>query len=68
MTESKRYKASYLPTSRSRKMRSFFVQAGKDKGAVVEARDKMSTLYPGGVLISVQRPDRQFIDMGKYIL
>jgi hypothetical protein len=64
MAESKRYKASYLSTSRSRKMRTFFVQANKDKGAVIEARERMSTLYPEGELVSVQRPDRQFIDMG----
>jgi len=56
-----KYKASYLPTKRSRKLRTIFVYAANDDEAVAKTGEELSRRFMDFDLISVQRPDRTFI-------
>ena len=58
-----KYKVSFLPTSKSRKMKALFIYAGSKKGAVVAAEIEMYRRFPGSQLISIQGPDHEFIDL-----
>ena len=57
-----KYKVTFLPTSISRKMRSVFIYANNDTRAISTAGDNIKGQYPTGEVISIQRPDRSFID------
>ena len=58
-----KYKASYLPTQRSRKMHSLFFYASSDAVAVDTVGERVRGHHPGGEVISLQGPDKQFIDL-----
>ena len=58
-----KYKASFLPTGRSRKMRSLFFYASNDKVAIATVGERVLEQHPDGEVISLQGPDRQFIDL-----
>ena len=58
-----KYKVTFLPTSISRKMRSVFIYANNDAGAISTADDNIKGQYPTGEVISIQGPDRSFIDL-----
>lgn len=60
-----KYKISYLPTSRSRKMKTLFIYAISNGGAVIAAEIEINRLYPDGELISIQGPNFEFIDIDK---
>ena len=59
----KKYKITYLPTGRSRKMKSFFLYAVSNAEAIQNADDEMSRRFPDGKVISIQGPDYEFIDL-----
>ena len=58
-----KYKVSFLPTKRSRKMKSFFLYAVSDAEVIQNADDEMSRRFPDGKVISIQGPDFGFIDL-----
>ncbi len=58
-----KYKATFLPTGRSRKTRSLFFYASNDKVAIAKVGERVGWQYPDGVVISLQGPDRGFIDL-----
>ena len=58
-----KYKVSFLPTSKSRKMKTLFVYASSIRGAVIAAKIEITRLYPDGTLVSIQGADREFIDL-----
>ncbi len=60
-----KYKASFLPTGRSRKMRSLFFYASNDKVAIARVGEQVRWQHPDGVVISLQGPDKRFLDLGK---
>ncbi len=60
-----KYKASFLPTGRSRKMRSLFFYASNDAEAIAKVEEQVRRQYPDGEVISLQGPDKQFIDLDK---
>ena len=60
-----KYRVCFLPTKRSRKMKTFFVYANTDAKAILNAKDEMKRLYYDNEIISIQRPDHGFIDLKK---
>ncbi len=62
-----KYKITFLPTSRSRKMKAFFIYAAFDSEAIQNANDEINRRFPGGKVISIQGPDHGFIgkEIGK---
>ena len=58
-----KYKVSFLPTSRSRKMKSFFIYAAFDGEAIQNADDEINRRFPGGKVVSVQGPDHGFVNL-----
>ena len=58
-----KYKVSFLPTHRSRKMHTLFFYASNDKLAINKAGERVRQQYPDGEVISLQGPDHQFIDL-----
>jgi len=60
-----KYKVSFLPTKKSRKMKSYFLYALSDKGAIKAAEIEINRRFPGGEIISIQGPDHGFIDIPK---
>jgi len=56
-------KVSYLPTHRSRKMRTLFFYASNDRVAIKSAGLRVHEQHPDGEVISLQGPDHQFIDL-----
>lgn len=59
----KKYKVSYLPTARSRKIKSFFLYASSNKIVINNAKDELKRRFRDGALISIQGPDYSFIDL-----
>ena len=59
-----KYKASFLPTGRSRKMRSLFFYASNDTAAIAMVEERVREQHPDGEVISLQGPNRQFMDLG----
>ena len=58
-----KYKISFLPTSRSRKMKTIFLYANTDVEVINNAKKRIKILYPDNELISIQGPDYGFIDL-----
>jgi len=58
-----KYKISFLPTHRSRKMHTLFFYASNDKLAINKAEERVHEQHPDGEVISLQGPDHQFIDL-----
>ncbi len=58
-----KYKASFLPTGRSRKMRSLFFYASDDAVAIATVEERVREQHSDGVVISLQGSGRQFIDL-----
>jgi len=58
-----KYKVSFLPTQRSRKMKSIFVYANTNDEVIQSAKKRLKLLYPDNELISIQAPDYEFIDI-----
>jgi len=58
-----KYKVSFLPTKRSRKMRSFFLYASSNDAAIKAAKIGINRRFPDGRVISIQGPDHGFIDL-----
>ena len=59
----KKYKVTFLPTSRSRKMKAFFIYAAFDSEAIQNADDEINRRFPGGKVVSVQGPDHGFVNL-----
>ncbi len=60
-----KYKASFLPTGRSRKIRSLFFYASNDKAAIATVGERVREQHPIADVISLQGPDKQFMEIGK---
>ena len=58
-----KYKASFLPTGRSRKIRSLFFYASNDVAAIAMVEERVREQHPDGEVISLQGPDKRFIDL-----
>ena len=60
-----KYKASFLPTGRSRKIRSLFFYTSNDAVAINTVEERVREQHPDGEVISLQGPDKQFLEIGK---
>ena len=60
-----KYKATFLPTGRSRKMHSLFFYASNDKAAIATVGERVREQHLDGEVISLQGPDHGFIDLGE---
>ncbi len=58
-----KYKATFLPTSRSRKIRSLFFYASNDRVAVNTVGERVREQHPDGEVISLQGPDKLFLEV-----